>query len=44
METAWKVILIGESGVGKTALFNRYLHRKYNENEKSTISPSVLQA
>ena len=34
-----KVILVGDSGVGKTTIIDRYLN-KYKENESSTLSTS----
>ena len=34
-----KVIMVGDSGVGKTSIIGRYLN-KYNEKEKSTIGAS----
>ena len=34
-----KVVLLGESGVGKTSIINRYLNNTYNENQKSTFAP-----
>ena len=34
-----KIILVGDSGVGKTSIIGRYL-KNYNENEKSTIGAS----
>ena len=34
-----KVVLVGESGVGKTTIINRYLNNTYNENQKSTFAP-----
>jgi len=33
----FKVILIGESGVGKTNLFSRYMKNEYNENATATV-------
>ena len=32
-----KVILIGDSGVGKTNIFNRFLNNEFLENSKTTI-------
>jgi small GTP-binding protein len=34
-----KVILVGDSGVGKTSIINRYL-KQYSENQKATIGAS----
>ena len=34
-----KVVLIGESGVGKTSIINRYAHNKFNEIE--TVTPGA---
>ena len=34
-----KVIIVGDSGVGKTSIIGRYIN-KFNENEKSTIGAS----
>ena len=33
-----KIILLGESGVGKTCLINAYFGRKFKENSKPTIA------
>ena len=35
-----KVILVGETGVGKTNLINVTTDKNFNENERSTISAS----
>lgn len=32
----YKVILVGDSRVGKTSVINRYVNDKFNENQKST--------
>ena len=34
----YKVILIGESGVGKTCIIKNFIEKKYKENEKPTTS------
>jgi len=31
-----KVVLLGESGVGKTCIINRFINDKFDDNEKST--------
>ena len=33
-----KVVLVGDSGVGKTSIINRYLNNKYNENVEITVA------
>lgn len=35
-----KVILVGESGVGKTCIIYRYVHEKFNDETLSTIAIS----
>ena len=35
-----KVILLGESGVGKTSIINRYINDNFNPNSEITFSPS----
>lgn len=37
-----KVILIGDSGVGKTLLLNQYVHHRYCDNLKPTIGADFL--
>ena len=34
-----KVVLVGESGVGKTSIINRYINNDFNENEQATLGP-----
>ena len=33
----FKIILIGDSGVGKTNMLSRYINNKFSENTKSTV-------
>ena len=40
-EDGIKVILIGESGVGKTNLINITMGENFNDNEKSTAASSL---
>jgi len=35
-----KVVLVGDSGVGKTCIIQRYVNDNYNENSESTITSS----
>ncbi|KAL9245695.1 hypothetical protein vseg_019317 [Gypsophila vaccaria] len=35
--TLLKVIVLGNSGVGKTSLINRYVHKRFNQQFKPTI-------
>ena len=37
-----KMILLGESGVGKTSIINRYFHDKFESNMTSTLSMSYV--
>ncbi|KAL6080032.1 Ras-related protein Rab7 [Balamuthia mandrillaris] len=37
-----KVILLGDSGVGKTSLMDRYVNKKYSEQYKATIGADFL--
>ena len=39
--TPLKIILIGESSVGKTSIIKRYIDNKFNNDCKSTISASI---
>jgi small GTP-binding protein len=38
-----KVVLIGESGVGKTSIFSRYIEDKFEHEVNSTASASFLK-
>ena len=35
-----KVVIVGDSGVGKTCLIERYVHNRYEGNQKSTLVSS----
>ena len=37
-----KIIILGESGVGKTALLHRYVHGRFIEEHKATIGADFL--
>lgn len=37
-----KVVMLGESGVGKTSIISRYITNTYNKIEKSTLGASFL--
>ena len=36
-----KVIILGDSGVGKTSLMNRYVNNKFSNQYKATIGTLV---
>ena len=38
-----KVILVGESGVGKTCITNQFVKGKFNKEEASTITASYAE-
>ena len=38
-----KIILIGEAGVGKTCIINRYINHRFDEDTINTISTSCEQ-
>lgn len=40
--TELKIVIIGNSGVGKTSMINRYLKKTFNENSSSTIGAMFL--
>ena len=42
-EIELKMILLGESGVGKTSIINRYFHDKFEETIVSTLSMSYVE-
>ena len=35
-----KVVLVGDTGVGKTSIIERYINNKYDENQKTTLVSS----
>jgi Ras-related protein Rab-7A len=37
-----KVIILGDSGVGKTSLMNQYVNKRYTEQHKATIGADFL--
>jgi Ras-related protein Rab-7A len=37
-----KVIILGDSGVGKTSLMNQYVSQRYTEQYKATIGADFL--
>ena len=42
-EEFYKVVLIGQSGVGKTCIINQYINNKFDENTMSTISSQYIR-
>ena len=40
MELNTKVVIIGNSGVGKTSIYNRYFNNKFETNTVSTYGSS----
>lgn len=37
-----KVIIVGDSGVGKTSLMNQYVHKSFSNQYKATIGADFL--
>ena len=37
-----KVIILGDSGVGKTSLMNQYVNKKFSNQYKATIGADFL--
>lgn len=37
----FKVIVVGQSGVGKTAIVQRYVQKEFQENEHATIGVDI---
>jgi len=37
-----KIIILGDSGVGKTSLMNQYVNRKFSSQYKATIGADFL--
>ena len=42
IETAIKIVIIGDSGVGKTNLLHRYTQDKFLDNTKSTLGVDFI--
>ncbi|EXB37795.1 Ras-related protein Rab7 [Morus notabilis] len=40
--TLLKVIVLGDSGVGKTSLMNRYVHKRFSQQYKATIGADFV--
>ena len=40
--TSIKVIILGDSGVGKTSLMNQYVNKKFSNQYKATIGADFL--
>ncbi|XP_052118188.1 ras-related protein Rab7 isoform X3 [Arachis duranensis] len=40
--TLLKVIVLGDSGVGKTSLMNQYVHKKFSQQYKATIGADFV--
>nr|KJB49117.1 hypothetical protein B456_008G101600 [Gossypium raimondii] len=40
--TLLKVIVLGDSGVGKTSLMNQYVYNKFNQQYKATIGADFV--
>lgn len=40
--TEIKIVIIGNSGVGKTSMINRYLKKSFDENSSTTIGAMYL--
>ena len=40
---SYKVVLVGESGVGKTSITSYFLYNTFNEKQESTITASFAQ-
>ncbi|KAA8522566.1 hypothetical protein F0562_013073 [Nyssa sinensis] len=42
VRTLLKVIVLGDSGVGKTSLMNQYVHKKFSQQYKATIGADFV--
>lgn len=38
-----KIVLVGESGVGKTSIMNQYVDNRFDEHVKPTIGADFMQ-
>ena len=42
METIFNIVMLGETGVGKTSIVQRFVAEKYNDNNNPTIGASFI--
>ena len=42
MTETFKVVLVGDSNVGKTSILERYAKDSFNENTETTVSPQFM--
>jgi Ras-related protein Rab-7A len=42
-DTVYKVVLVGEGGVGKTSLVNRFVHKRFDDKYQKTLGTNVYK-